>query len=175
LRFDRLRPVDTMTLRGRWRGRSLPTGHPLDGLLERLGWWGKAFESEDRVHPLLFHTDAGPAAIDPAWLPTALALRWPGLAGSAAIRRGFAALRPLLRARRPGARLAALPFRGRTSAAMIYLRQPIVDHFRRAADGCVVGLMERRGMAPFFFMLERAGDAAASDTAASDAAAHDTP
>jgi hypothetical protein len=156
-RFDRLPPVEIAGMLGRWRGRSLPTGHPLDGLLERLGWWGKGFDSAEHVHPLLFRGgDGTPAAIDPAWLPTALALHFPRLAGSAAARHAFAALRPVLRARRPGARLAVLPFRGRSSAAMIYHRQPVVDHFRRAAPCCLVGLMERPGMAqPFFFLLRQ--------------------
>jgi hypothetical protein len=156
-RFDRLRPVEVDEMLGLWRGRSLPSGHPLDGLLERLGWWGKAFRDPEQVDPLLFHGEDAPVAIEPGWLPTGLALRWPGLAGGELVRRAFGGLRPLLRARRPGARLAPLAFRGRTSAAMIYRRQPIVDHFRRAGADCVVGLMERRGMAqPFFFMLERA-------------------
>ena len=39
---------------GRWRGRGLHTNHPLDGLLETFGWYGKEFVDAETVHPLLF-------------------------------------------------------------------------------------------------------------------------
>ncbi len=155
-RFDAMPPVEPGALRGVWRGLGLPTGHPLDGLLEALGWFGKAFASDEDVHPLLF--DAGPrgiVAVEPAWLPAALPLRLPGLARSAAARRAFRATLPLLAARRPGAHLARVPFRGVASAAMIYHRQPITDHFRAIDATRVLGVMERKGMAaPYVFLLE---------------------
>jgi hypothetical protein len=53
-RFDALQGVEPEAMLGRWRGATLATGHPLDGVLEKLGWYGKAFESVDSVHPLLF-------------------------------------------------------------------------------------------------------------------------
>ncbi len=43
-------------LRGLWRGSGEPTGHRLDGVLEQLGWFGKRFEDDERVHPLVFRT-----------------------------------------------------------------------------------------------------------------------
>ena len=85
---------------GRWRGTSLATNHPLDGLLEKLGWYGKAFESPDRVHPLLFLDAAGDVtALDPALMPVALALHAPRVAHSRAVCLAFAAAQPLLRTR----------------------------------------------------------------------------
>ena len=30
---------------GSWRGGELPTGHPMDGQLEQVGWYGKNFIS----------------------------------------------------------------------------------------------------------------------------------
>jgi hypothetical protein len=159
-RFDALPPVETTTLRGVWRGSGLPTGHPLDGLLEALGWYGKAFASDEEVHPLLF--DAGPrgiVAVEPGRLPASLPLRLPRLARSTAARRAFRAALPLLAAHRPGARLAPLTFRGVESAAMIYRRQPITDHFRAVDPARVLGLMERAGTArPYLFLLERTDD-----------------
>ena len=59
VRFDALEGVQPASMIGRWQGMSLATGHPLDGLLEALGWYGKAFESLDRVHPLLFRRASG--------------------------------------------------------------------------------------------------------------------
>lgn len=151
-RFDSLPPVTPEEMLGHWRGVGMPTGHPLDGLLERLGWNGKRFESLNDVDPLVF----GPGlALDPRLMPVGIALRWPRLAKSAAASAAFRLVRPVLRARGPAARLGALEFRGLPSAAMIYDRQPIVDHFRFVDTGRVLGLMEMRGAEPYFFLLTK--------------------
>lgn len=155
-RFDALEAVEPDELMGRWRGRSCPTGHPLDGLLEALGWYGKAFAPPDRAHPLLFERGAGgPVAIDPRFLPARLALRWPALAHSQPVRAAFAALRPLLVTTRPAAVLRRATYRGVASTAMVYRHKPITDHFRRAATDRVLGVMAMRGARPFFFLLVR--------------------
>jgi hypothetical protein len=158
-RFDGLEGVAVEAMLGRWRGASLPTGHPLDGLLEALGWWGKAFETPDRVHPLLFCTGSGtPVPLEPSLMPVGLALRMPGLANSAAMRRAFQTALPVLRTARPAARLEQRTFRGKASASMVYRRLPITDHFRRIDDDRVLGLMVlRRPDEPhFYFLLSRA-------------------
>jgi GXWXG protein/Domain of unknown function (DUF4334) len=157
VRFDSLPGVELEFMFGRWRGVGLPTGHPLDGVLEALGWYGKAFESEGRVHPLLFRTGSGTVTpLDPRFMPVSVALRWPALARSAPVRLAFFAAGRLLRSNRPTASLRAVGFRGKRSAAMIYDRQPITDHFRWIDSDRVLGLMEMRGMElPFFFLLTR--------------------
>jgi hypothetical protein len=156
-RFDALPSPNPEEMVGRWRGRSLPTGHPLDDLLEALGWHGKAIESPERVHPLLFRLRSGRVVpLEPALMPAGVALRWPDLARSAPMRATFTALAPLLRARGPAARLAPRELRGRRGLALVYHRQPIMDHLRRVDADHVIGLMERTGMAqPFFFLLTR--------------------
>ncbi|MEZ5863235.1 MAG: GXWXG domain-containing protein [Geminicoccaceae bacterium] len=163
-RFDTLPGLAPDAMLGHWRGCSLPTGHPLDGLLEALGWHGKAFDAADRVHPLLFRDSSGvPVAIEPARLPVGLALRLPGFSRSGPVRAAFRALRPLLRARGPAAKLETRVFRGRSSAAMVYDRLPITDHFRRIDADRVLGLMElQRSPRPFFFLLGRYRRVAAS-------------
>lgn len=154
LALDDVAPAD---LAGSWRGATLPTGHPLDGLLEGLGWWGKAVGPDGSVHPLLFRLRTGRVLpLEPALMPTALALAWPALARHRAVGAAFRAAGPMLVARRPGARLDRRDFAGRPGTALCYLRQPIVDHLRRVDDGRVIGLMERRGMAPLLFLLTRA-------------------
>jgi hypothetical protein len=155
--FDSLAGVEPEFMIGRWRGAGLPTGHPLDGVLEALGWYGKAFESADRVYPLLFRTGSGAVIpLDPRFMPVSVALWWPALAKSAPIRMAFTAGRRLLRSNHSAARLRAKDFREKRSAAMIYDRQPIVDHFRRIDNDRVLGLMEMRGMErPYFFLLTR--------------------
>jgi hypothetical protein len=154
-RFDGLEGVSVDDMLGRWRGVSLPTGHPLDGLLEGLGWWGKSFESADRVHPLLFQAGSGaPVPLEPSLMPVGLALRMPVLANSAAMRRAFRAALPALRTARPAARLEQREFRGKASAAMVYRRLPITDHFRLIDDERVLGLMVlRRPAEPYFYFL----------------------
>ena len=98
---------------GQWRGAGLPTAHPLDGILEALGWYGKAFVTVDRVHPLLFRTRSGAVIpLDPAFMPVRAALRWPALARSAPARAAFAAGRALLRTGHSAAKLRAVTFRG---------------------------------------------------------------
>ncbi len=156
-RFDALGGVQPEAMIGRWRGMSLATGHPLDGLLEKLGWYGKAFESLDRVHPLLFRSAWGRLnALDPGLMPATLALRAPSLARSRLLRFAFSTIAPLLRTRRSAAVLRMIEFRGRDSAAMVYDRKPIVDYFRHIDDGRILGLMHIQSWRqPFFFLLVR--------------------
>ena len=155
-RFDALPPVPAGEVPGLWQGRGLATGHPLDGLLEGLGWYGKRFHPDGAADPLLFRTAAGITALDPRLMPVALAHRLPALAKSTPIRAAFRLLRPVLATRRPAARLDDRAFRGRTSAAMRYDHLPITDHFRRIDATRLLGLMDRQGdPRPYFFLLTR--------------------
>lgn len=159
--FDALPPVPPEAMTGGWRGSGLPTGHPLDGLLEAYGWHGKRFEPSGRAHPLVFADPRGRFAVDPAWLPLRL------LGPCAALlrdRRVAAAGRRVLRLRRthrPVARLRLTEYRGVPSATMAYDSLPIEDHFRVLDAGqagrptALIGVMEARGIEPFFFVLRR--------------------
>ncbi len=155
--FDALPPVSLDEMTGSWGGHGVPTGHPLDGLLERFGWHGKRVDSPEDVHPLVF--DAGNGAltcIDPARLPVGLALRIPWLVNTPVVARLFRLARPLLRARKPAARLRMTEHRGVLTATMIYDALPIVDVFRKVDDTTVLGVMDLRGLdQPFFFTLRR--------------------
>ena len=54
------------------------------------------------------------------------------------------------------ARLRAVEYRGVVTATMIYDRHPVIDHFRRVADGVVLGVMDSKGdQAPLVFVLRR--------------------
>lgn len=158
--FDGLEPAAIADMLGLWRGAGLATGHPFDGLLEALGWWGKAFHGSDQVDPLLFAGADGLIAVDPAWLPVGVALgigrHRPELLRGRLARWLFAKSLPFMRAEWPSARMREVAFRGRTGAAMIYDRQPIVDHFRIVDPDTRLGLMDLRGQEqPFFFLLTR--------------------
>jgi hypothetical protein len=153
-RFDALQGIAPETMLGRWRGASIVSGHPLDGVLEKLGWYGKAFESIDCEHPLLFRKASGEwTALDPALMSVALALRTPGLARCRMARLGFSAVQPLLRTRHSAAALRTIKFLGRHSAAIVYSRQPIIDHFRSIDKLRTLGLMEFQDWPQSFFFL----------------------
>ncbi|HYF25169.1 MAG TPA: DUF4334 domain-containing protein [Baekduia sp.] len=54
------------------------------------------------------------------------------------------------------ATLRAVAYRGVVTATMVYDKHPVFDHFRRAGDGLLLGLMDRKGEdAPLAFYLER--------------------
>lgn len=154
--FDSLDPVSIEFMLGDWTGSGVPTGHPMDGVLEDAGWYGKRFESPGRVHPLVHMTlDGQKFCIQPALMPIGLLLRYPGLK-RLLNKRLFLLMRPLTSTRHPGARLRMTEFRGVTSATMIYDRQPINDVFRKLDEDTVLGAMDMKGMERlFFFKLQR--------------------
>jgi len=155
--FDGLPAVAVPELTGRWRGSGLPTGSPLDGLLEAYGWYGKEFLDAERVHPLLFTDGTGaPRPVDPALIPIAVLRKRPALARHPVARLVFRGVRPLLTTTRPRARLRSVEHRGVVTAAMVYDALPVIDVFRRISADTVLGLMDLRGLRdPFFFLLQR--------------------
>ena len=155
--FDSLAAIRPEDMSGEWRGTELPSGHPLDGLLSTYGWYGKRFNDNDRVDPLLFEDAGAVRAVDPARLPLGLALALPRIARTSAAQGLFRLLLPVLATDRPGARLRSMEHRGLISAAMIYDAQPIIDNFRRVDEERLLGLMDLRlTPEPFFFLLTRA-------------------
>ena len=155
--FLRLSPVDPIELVGLWKGRSIPASHPLDGVLENLGWFGKRFTLRMRADALLFRSgERRLIAIDPSWIPLGLALRFSKFGRTRAARNLFSHLQRRLRARGPVASLNTMMFGGVESAAMVYDDQPIVDHFRRIDEFRIMGAMVTSGDARiYFFELER--------------------
>jgi hypothetical protein len=153
--FDQLPSVSCDEMIGHWRGGGLPTGHPMDGMLEAYDWHGKSFLDVETVHPLVFRSAHGHRiAIDPRRVPLVLApyrAVWAHPVSRALFRVGI----PLLRTATPRARLRAVACRGVVTATMLYDHLPIADSFRRVNADTVLGLMDQRGAAPFFFVLER--------------------
>lgn len=153
--FDELPTVASAEITGRWRGRELATGHPMDGRLAASGWYGKQFDDTESVHPLLFRAGDKIFAVDPRKLPLGIADRMP----TAAIDVGHKLLglaEPAIRTTKPRARLRDLEYRGKVGAAMIYDHLPIIDVFRRVDDDTLLGVMDQRGVEqPYFFVLTR--------------------
>ncbi|MEV0542475.1 DUF4334 domain-containing protein [Nocardia salmonicida] len=154
--FDSLPPVPASQLSGRWHGRELATGHPMDGLLVASGWYGKQFDGIDSVHPLLFRDRTGDIfAVDPQKVPLGLVGKVP----TSIVDRGrglLGLLKPALRARDYRARLRSVEHRGVVTTAMVYDHRAIIDVFRRVDDNTVLGLMDYRDFPePYFFVLAR--------------------
>ncbi|HEY6877779.1 MAG TPA: GXWXG domain-containing protein [Polyangiales bacterium] len=157
--FDSLPACPVETLRGQWSGREVLTGHPLDGALANISWYGKQFDSDDQVHPLLVRgTDGRPFPLDPSFVPMRLIAkpmptpRWVKRVAPSTM----SLLRGPMRARRYGAKLSSPVHRGKATAAMSYVGKPITDYFRKIDEHTVLGLMEYAGMPrPYFFLLRR--------------------
>jgi len=157
--FDSLPPISVEAISGRWRGSGLPTNHPMDGLLERFGWYGKAFNGPEDVQPLLCKGQDGKLfAVNPAFIPIGLINRHIGLFHTRFAQAVFALSARAAAARRPTARLRMTEFRGVVTASMIYDNLPIIDVFRAINDDALLGVMDLRAMPqPFFFLLHREG------------------
>ncbi|MCA1409088.1 DUF4334 domain-containing protein [Ensifer sp. IC3342] len=155
--FDRLHPVPAGDLVGLWKGSEISTGHPFDGVLENLGWYGKRFRADMRADALLFKKDGDRLVpIDPSPIPLGLAFRLHRLGRTEAARNLFSHLIKHLRATGPVASLRMMRFRGNVSAVMVYDRKPVADHFRKIDTDTLVGVMSVQGYdGHFFFQLER--------------------
>jgi hypothetical protein len=157
--FDSLPAVCVDVVRGRWHGSSLPSGHPLDRLLERIGWYGKEFNGPEDVHPLLCRDFRGRIySLNPAFVPMGLVRRNARLCRTRAAERLFSFLGHAAATTRPTARLRMMEFRRAVTATMIYDSLPILDVFRAVGNDTLLGLMDMRGMEqPLFFVLRRDG------------------
>lgn len=164
--FDSLEGVTVEFMLGRWRAIGIRTGHPLDGMLEAYGWWGKDFVSTAEVHPLLFRIPRGSVqrrldhsglvSLDPRFLPVRIGMTLPFRRTRAAAM-AFRAMSRLIRTSESRAVLHVTKHRGVATVAMSYLDQPVTDYFRRVDDQTVLAAMELEGDARrYFFALTRA-------------------
>lgn len=157
--FHTLGPVEPVEMVGLWRGAGIPSGHPLDGVLENLRWFGKRFHPDMRADALLFQWRPGRlVAIDPRFVPITLAIRLSSLGRTAFGRGLFSYFQKAFRAQGTTAALDIRTLDQIASAAMVYNEQPIVDHFRRVSDDTLAGMMCVRGdERRFFFKLTKIG------------------
>ncbi|WAJ42715.1 GXWXG domain-containing protein [Mycobacterium sp. Aquia_216] len=162
--FDELPSIDETEMRGRWQGWEVSTGHPLDGVLAKVAWYGKQFDAADRVHPVLVRDSRGrvfpmnPRLVrlwmltSPPPTPSVLQHVAPQL---------MSLLSPVVSTATYGAQLQTIEYRGVRTAAMRYLDKPVTDVFRKLDDHTVLGLMDYPGMPyPYYFLLRREPSAA---------------
>ena len=155
--FRSLKPILPREMVGLWKGHGIPTGHPFDGMLENLGWFGKRFTSDMRADALLFRSeDRRLVAVDPKWIPLRMALRFYKIGRTRVARNLFSYLQRRVGASGPVASVKTTVFGGIESAAMVYDDQPIIDYFRRIDAVRVMGAMTITGDERiYFFELSR--------------------
>ena len=154
--FDALEPVNLEFMIGRWQGSGLQTSHPMDGLLEVSGWYGKEFIDPETVHPLLFLDGQGEIIkVEPKPVAVKWALKMPGIKNDF-MKPLLKLTNSLLKTEQSQARLRMMEYRGKVSATMIYDYLPINDVFRKVDNNTVLGLMDFKDSSqPFFFVLKR--------------------
>ncbi|WP_416903637.1 DUF4334 domain-containing protein [Micromonospora echinospora] len=54
--LDTVRPEEIL---GEWKGSAFDTGHPVNGRLDQVGWYGKSFVTLTDVKPLICRDDKG--------------------------------------------------------------------------------------------------------------------
>ena len=151
--FDSLPPASLEFMHGRWKGVEVETGHPLEGLLTQAGWYGKIFENNEEVHPLVFFGKEKKElySLNPEYLPLEFNQSRTHLLG-ALINKS----RIVLETKESKARLRNIEYRGKVYATMAYDEKPIFDMFAKIDDHRVLGVMDLKGnLRPYFFILER--------------------
>ncbi|WP_069733980.1 GXWXG domain-containing protein [Pseudorhizobium pelagicum] len=156
--FRSLDPVRPEEMIGLWKGLGHPSGHPLDGVLENLHWFGKRFHTDLRADALLFEGEPGRLVpVDPKFFPIRLANRFAAFGRSTRARNLFSHIRPRVRAQGATANLRTLADDGVITAAMVYDRQPITDYFRCVHEHEIAGMMFiERDPRRYYFRLARA-------------------
>lgn len=155
--FDNLEVVSLDFMYGRWYGWECITGHPMEGMLEASGWYGKWFEDAEHVHPLLLWTTNKKSlyAVNPALAFIFTRLQLP----PSIVRFLSAFAKPFIQTRRSRARLRMTAYKGKVSATMCYDQLPIHDIFRKVDEDTVMGLMDNKSdRQVYFFFLRKASD-----------------
>lgn len=151
--FDGLGPVELDFMLGRWKGFEIRTGHFMDGLLEHSGWYGKLFAGPEEVHPLLIRGRGGKSlyAVNPGLIP--LNINYPKSRVTGIL---MGLLKPIIKTKKPMARMRMVEFRGKITGAMVYDQKAIIDVFAKIDDRRMLGIMDMKGRPePFVFVLER--------------------
>lgn len=126
-----LRPVRVAEILGHWRGGDFATGHLASTVLEQVRWHGKHFDAPLDAKPMVCRGDDGA-------LYSNLAA---GGGGEAS--------------------LWEVEFRGESTAAMVYDKMPVFDHFKAVDERTLMGIMNGKLEAAFgvadqyYFWLER--------------------
>ena len=168
--YDSLEPVSAKFMFGVWNGSECRTGHIMDGMLTIAPWYGKAFMSTEKVHPLVFEDKSGKKyCVDPRKVfryieePAIMKLltKFTQKVDTGKLSFDSHKLDPVFKAYKTvksKARLREIRYRGAVTAAMIYDDLPIIDIFRKIDDTTVLGVMDVKGKMEkkgYFFLLQK--------------------
>ena len=168
--YDSLEPVSAKFMLGVWKGSECRTGHIMDGMLTIAPWYGKAFMSTEKVHPLVFEDKSGKKyCVDPRKVfryieePAIMKLltKFTQKVDTGKLSFDSHKLDPVFKAYKTvksKARLREIRYRGAVTAAMIYDDLPIIDIFRKIDDTTVLGVMDLKGKMGekgYFFLLQK--------------------
>ena len=151
--FDSLSPASLEFMHGQWKGFEIETGHPLEGLLTESGWYGKIFENNEEVHPLVFWGKEKTElyALNPEYMPLEFSQSRTELLGTL-----ISKSRIVLETKESKARLRNVGYRSNVYATMVYDEKPICDMFAKIDEDRALGVMDLKGnQHPYFFVLER--------------------
>ncbi|TCT16234.1 GXWXG protein [Natranaerovirga pectinivora] len=166
--YDKLEPVSNKEMLGRWRGKEVSSGHPMDGILTICPWYGKEFIDEETVHPLVFKERKGNLFFinpDRIFKYYDIVLKSKMLkkilnSKKTVNRHQYDCILKRFKTKRSKARLRQVEYRGKVSAAMVYDSLPIIDVFRKIDDYTLLGVMDMKGNfndLGYFFILKREG------------------
>ena len=155
--YDSLEPVSAKFMLGVWNGSECRTGHIMDGMLTIAPWYGKAFMSKEKVHPLVFEDKSGKKyCVDPRKVfryieePAIMKLltKFTQKVDTGKLSFDSYKLDPVFKTFKTvksKARLREISYRGTVTAAMIYDDLAIIDIFRKIDDTTVLGVMDLKG------------------------------
>ena len=154
--YDQLEPVSLDFMLGQWKGFEITTGHPMEGLLEASGWYGKIFLDRENVHPLLMYSLSKKRlfSLNPFLVPLGI-----NLPKSPLLKYVIALSKTLLKTNNSKARMRLIEYRNKVTGTMAYDAKGIFDHFAKIDEQSMLGVMDLKGSdRPYFFVLERARD-----------------
>lgn len=148
--FDSLPAAEISDLcTGLWKGGAFPEARGSEDKLVQSGWYGKRFGGENDVDPLVFNVQDGDGKRFVASPPKVMALAGQGVAPPAR--------QAEIETSEPSARLREVQYRGVVTASMVYNELPIIDHFRKADENTLLGVMDNIKLPgpAYFFVLRR--------------------
>ncbi|MDR0307244.1 MAG: DUF4334 domain-containing protein [Chitinispirillales bacterium] len=153
--FDTLKPVTLNELVevGVWLGGEIITGHPMDGLLTAVRWYGKKFQQDGGIHPLLYKGINGKVySVNASEIPFKTIMTFPRWI----IKILFFFFAPLIRTKNPCTQYWNVEYRGKITGAMVWDELPIVEIFARIDSNTLLGVTVIKGISdPYFFTLTK--------------------
>ncbi|KAA1039599.1 DUF4334 domain-containing protein [Macrococcus equipercicus] len=141
--FDSLEPISTHMIYGLWRGEEVNTPHPMTSLLKKANWYGKYFQDDNNVTPIVMQDKNGELfAANPGILPLKAPLKLVKLLSKGFFDMSVTLIKPLFKTKSSKARLRMMDYNGTPTAAMIYDQKPLIDYLKKIDDNTLLGMVD---------------------------------